>query len=184
MKSKELRGKFLPYAIIVGFTLNFLLGLSGALCPDNSLAQVILWQGAMTCMISACVLMGSYVAKRGWSLAAGGFVLLGIAHGGFYASLGVNSYNPVVMARGIIILIPSFIFIGMSNYFPPLLKWMSIAICIPFLTLYVRVLTGTYVFNELIQNISFTYLEIIAVLWGFNVWQELKRNKETESQEP
>jgi len=181
---KESRQKKFAYAIILLFCVSFIVGLSGAFFQDNALPQIMLWQGAMTCMISACVLMGAYVAEKGWSFASGGFYLLGIACGSFYSSLAVDTFTPNVMARGIIFLIPAFISIGMSNYLPLLLKWLSISICIPFIILYIRILTGTYVLNEFLQMASFSYLQFISVLWGIHIWRELKRNTGAEPQVP
>jgi len=133
---------------------------------------------AMTCMIAACVLMGAYVAERGWSFASCGFYLLGIACGSFYSSLAIDTFTPTVMARGIIILIPAFLAIGMSNFLPSLLKWLSLSICIPFIILYIRILTKSYVMNEFQQIASFTYLQFISVLWAFNLWREIKNNED------
>ncbi len=175
---KESRQKKFAYAIIMLFSISFLIGISSIFFQDNSLPQIMAWQGAMTCMISACVLMGAYVAERGWSFASGGFYLLGIACGSFYSSLGVDTFTPTVMARGIIILIPAFIAIGMSNYLPALLKWLSLSICIPFLILYIRILKGAYVFNESLQMASFSYLQVVSLLWCINIWRELKRADE------
>jgi hypothetical protein len=181
---KESRQNKFAYAIIILFSVSFVVGTSGAFLADNSLPQIMLWQGAMTCMISACVLMGAYVAEKGWSFASGGFYLLGIACGSFYSSLAVDTFTPNVMARGIIFLIPAFISIGMSNYLPVVLKWLSISICIPFLILYIRILRGTYVLNEFLQMASFSYLQINSLLWGINIWRELKRNSDADPQAP
>ena len=73
-------------------------------------------------MIAACVLMGAYVAEKGWSFASGGFYLLGVANGVFFASLNIGGYSPMTLARGILVLIPAFFAIGMSNYFRP---WLN-----------------------------------------------------------
>jgi len=181
---KESRQRKFAYAIIALFCVSFVVGLSGAFFPNNSLPQIMVWQGAMTCMIAACVLMGAYVAERGWSFASGGFTLLGIACGSFYSSLAVDTFTPNIMARGIIILIPAFVSIGMSSYLPPILKWLSMSICIPFLILYIRILTGKYVVNEFLQMASFSYLQFNSVLWSVNVWRELKKRNDPFPQVP
>ena len=172
----EARSKFLPHIIITGFVVHLIGGLAGAFAVNNSLAQIVFWQVATMCMISACVLMGAYMAEKGWPLASGGFVLLGISNGNFYSSLVVNRLEPGVMATGIILLLPAFIFIGLSNYFPVWLKWLSISVCIPFFYLYIRFLTGVFVPNEFLQKAAFQYEEIIAVLWSIYIWKDLKKN--------
>ena len=132
-------------------------------------------------MIAACVLMGAYVAEKGWSFASGGFYLLGVANGIFFASLSIGSYSPLTLARGILVLIPAFIAIGMSNYFKPWLKWLSVSISIPFIILYIRILSGKSHLHDIYEVASFFYLNIMCILWAINIWRELKSEMESEA---
>ena len=124
MHIKESRTKKFAYVIMILFILNFVFGALGSFCEDESLMQTLFWHISTTSLISACVFMGAYVAERGWSFASGGFYLLGVANGVFFASLNVGDYSPVTLARGILVLIPAFFAIGLSNYFKPWLKWL------------------------------------------------------------
>src|SRR5688572_20753111 len=122
MHLKESRTEKFGYAIIILFSLNFIMGGLGSLCENESFLQTLFWHLSTTSMIAACVLMGAYVAERGWSFASGGFYLLGVANGVFFASLNIGAYSPMTLARGILVLVPAFFAIGISNYFKPWLK--------------------------------------------------------------
>src|SRR5262245_18719880 len=113
--------------------------------------------------------MGAYVAERGWSFASGGFYLLGVANGVFFASLGIDGYSPLTLARGILVLIPSFLAIGVSNYFNPWLKRLSVLTSLPFLILYIRILTGKSHVHDLYEITAFAYLNVMCVLWAINL---------------
>jgi TM2 domain-containing membrane protein YozV len=176
MHTKESRTKKFGFAIITLFVLNFIMGGAGTFCQDESLLQTLFWHLSTTSMIAACVLMGAYVAERGWSFASGGFYLLGVANGVFFASLNIGNYAPMTLARGILVLIPAFFVIGMSNYFKPWLKWLSVSSSIPFLILYIRILTGKSHIHDFYEVFSFAYLNMLSLLWSINIWKELKKD--------
>ena len=131
-------------------------------------------------MIAACVLMGAYVAEKGWSFASGGFYLLGVANGVFFASLNIGDYSPMTLARGIQVLIPAFIAIGMSNYFRPWLKWLSVSTAIPFIILYIRILSGKSHVHDFYEIFSFVYLNVMSIIWAINIWRELRQIVESQ----
>ncbi len=176
MHLKESRTRKFAYSIIFLFFLNFILGSIGSFYEDGSLPQTLFWHISTTSLIAACVLMGAYVAEKGWSFASGGFILLGIANGVFFGSLSIGDYSPLSLARGILVLIPAFIAIGMSNYFKPWLKWLSVSTSIPFLILYIRILSGKSHVHDAYEVTSFFYLNLITILWSVNVWRELKQD--------
>src|SRR5688572_25780717 len=180
MHSKESRTKKFAYVIIALFFLNFVFGGLGAMCENESIMQTLFWHISTTSMIAACVLMGAYVAGKGWSFASGGFYLLGVANGVFFASLNIGAYSPMTLARGILVLIPAFFAIGMSNYFRPWLKWLSVSTSIPFLILYIRILSGKSHIHDVYEVASFFYLNLMSIIWSINVWNEIKRDVETE----
>lgn len=182
MHIKESRTEKFAYVIITLFFLNFVFGGVGSFCEDESLLQTLFWHVSTTSMIAACVLMGAYVAERGWSFASGGFYLLGVANGVFFASLNIGEYSPMTLARGILVLIPAFFAIGMSNYFRPWLKWLSVSISIPFLVLYIRILSGKSHIHDIYEVFSFFYLNLMSILWAINIWREIKRDMETVSE--
>jgi hypothetical protein len=119
--------------------------------------------------------MGAYVAERGWSFASGGFYLLGVANGVFFASLNVGDYSPLTLARGILVLVPAFFAIGISNYFRPWLKWLSVSTSIPFIILYIRILSGKSHVHDAYEVFSFIYLNLMTILWSWNLWREMKK---------
>ena len=180
MHLKESRTKKFAYSIIILFVLNFIFGALGSFCENQSLLQTLFWHISTTSMIAGCVLMGAYIAEKGWSFASGGFYLLGVANGVFFASLNIGDYSPMTLARGILVLIPAFIAIGMSNYFKPWLKWMSVSTSIPFLVLYIRILSGKSHLHDAYEIFSFFYLNMMCILWAINIWQEIRQ--ETEQQ--
>src|SRR5688500_5318870 len=177
MELKESRTKKFAYSIITLFFSNFIFGGFGSFSENESLLQTLFWHISTTSLVAACVLMGAYVAERGWSFAAGGFYLLGVANGVFYASLNIGDYSPLTLARGILVLVPAFIAIGMSNYFRPWLKWLSVSTSIPFIILYIRILSGKSHIHDAYEVVSFFYLNLMSVLWSINIWNELKRDK-------
>jgi hypothetical protein len=175
MYVKESRTKKFGYLIIALFFLNFVMGGLGSAFENESIMQTLFWHLSTTSMIAGCVFMGAYVAERGWSFASGGFYLLGVANGVFFASLSIGEYSALTLARGILVLIPSFFAIGMSNYFKPWLKWLSVSASIPFIVLYIRILSGKSQIHDIYEVFSFFYLNIITVLWAINIWKELKQ---------
>ena len=174
MYIKESRTKTFASVSIVLFCLNFVMGGLGSLFENESVMQTLSWHISTTSLIAGCVFMGAYVAERGWSFASGGFYLLGVANGVFFASLSIGEYSPMTLARGILVLIPAFFAIGMSNYFKPWLKWMSVSTSIPFLILYFRILTGKSHIHDSYEIFSFVYLNLMALLWAYNIWKEMK----------
>jgi len=178
MHIKESRTKKFAYAIIILFILNFIMGGLGSLFDDESMLQTLCWHISTTSMIAACVLMGAYVAEKGWSFASGGFYLLGVANGVFFASLNIGAYSPLTLARGILVIIPAFFAIGMSNYFKPWLKWLSVSTSIPFIILYIRILSGKSHVHDFYEVGSFAYLNFMAIIWAINIWYELKKEAE------
>src|SRR5688572_4836052 len=173
MIQKESRTKKFALAIITGFIVNFVLGGLGSFAEDGSMVQTLFWHISTTSLIASCVLMGAYVAERGWSFASGGFILLGIANGIFFGSLNLDDYSPLALARGILVLVPAFIAIGMSNYFKPWLKWLSVSTSIPFIILYIRILSGKSHEHDAYEVFSFIYLNFMSILWSINIWREL-----------
>ena len=181
MHLKESRTKKFGYTIITLFILNFVVGGLGSFCEDESFLQTLFWHISTTSLIAACVFMGAYVAEKGWSFASGGFYLLGVANGVFFASLNIDGYSPMTLARGILVLIPAFIAIGMSNYFRPWLKWLSVSISIPFIILYIRILSGKSHVHDFYEVAAFVYLNLIVVVWAMNIWYELKRDADASA---
>ena len=181
MHLKESRTKKFAYSIITLFILNFVVGGLGSFCEDESLLQTLFWHLSTTSMIAACVLMGAYVAEKGWSFASGGFYLLGVANGVFFASLNIGSYSSITLARGILVLIPAFIAIGMSNYFRPWLKWLSVSTSIPFIILYIRILSGQSHVHDIYETVAFIYLNLMCILWSMNIWNELKKDTDAST---
>ena len=180
MHIKESRTKKFGYCIILLFILTFICGGLGSAFPDESTWQTLFWHVSTTSMIAACVLNGAYITERGWSFASGGFYLLGVANGVFFASLNVDHYSPLTLARGILVLIPAFIAIGMSNYFQPWLKWLSVFTGVPFLILYIRILTGGSYEHDFYEIAAFFFLNVMGLVWSYNIWKEL--NSETPPQ--
>lgn len=176
---KESRTHKFAYVIIVLFFLNFIVGGIGTLFENESILQTLSWHLSTTAMIAACVLMGAYVAERGWSFASGGFYLLGVANGVFFASLNIGNYSPMTLARGILVLVPAFIAIGLSNYFKPWLKWLSVSTSIPFIILYIRILSGKSHVHDVFEIISFAYMNFMSVLWAVNIFRGLKEEQNT-----
>jgi hypothetical protein len=181
MPLKESRTKKFAYSIITLYFLNFILGGLGSFCENESLLQTLCWHISTTSMVAACVLMGAYIAEKGWSFASGGFYLLGVANGIFFASLNIGNYAPMTLARGILVLIPAFIAIGMSNYFKPWLKWLSVSTSIPFIILYIRILSGKSHVHDAYEVVSFIYLNLMSIIWAINIWYELKHNEDLQA---
>ena len=178
MQIKESRTKKFAYIIITLFVLNFIFGGIGAICENGSMWQTLSWHISTTALIAGCVFMGAYIAERGWSFASGGFYLLGVANGIFFGSLNIDNYSATTLARGILVLIPAFIAIGLSNYFKPLLKWLSVSTAFPFLILYIRILSGKSHLHDAYEMFSFFYLNIMCLLWSYSVWKEIRMESE------
>lgn len=85
--------KLLLMIMAVGYSINFLFGLTGSFFSQNSYPQMTLWQVGDSMAIMASVLANRYIGSRGQNIAAAGFTLFGIAYGVSFASSAINAVN-------------------------------------------------------------------------------------------
>ena len=141
--------KLLLMIMAVGYSINFLFGLTGSFFSQNSYPQMTLWQVGDSMAIMASVLANRYIGSRGQNIAAAGFTLFGIAYGVSFASSAINAVNEEKMATIILPLVPALFLISFCKIFPVWLRVGSLLVCVPFFFIYKNVIQGTYSYDNL-----------------------------------
>ena len=75
--------------------------------PAESFGQALSWQIGSGGAISANVIAGIWLARRGDDLAAAGFTMLGIVYGVFFASIVIEHIDVRMSAAGVLLMIPA-----------------------------------------------------------------------------
>ncbi len=158
--------RFMPWFIICGFSLYLLGGIFGGMVFEpKSTGQMISWQIGNTGAICGAVLAGALLSKQDWHIPSAGFIILGIVHSVFFASLIMDTIDERIFATGAIIFIPAIFLINFYPVFPLWVKisgWLS---CILFLVMYIRMLTGDFVYQDWSQLTSYMVEEFTIIMW-------------------
>jgi hypothetical protein len=72
MKQKRIPKKISSLYNYYRFYIKFCMLTNRSFRFRHSLAQIMFWQEAIMCMIFAFVLVGVYMAEKGWPLTSGG----------------------------------------------------------------------------------------------------------------
>lgn len=162
----------LPVFIIIGYIIYLLGGVFGGIVFEpRSLGQMVSWQIGNTGAICASVLAGALLSKQDWHLPSAGFIILGIVHSIFFSSLLMDSIDERIFATGAIILVPSIFLINFYNVFPLWLRisgWISSLL---FLVMYVRMLTGDFIYQDWSQLGSYMFEEFTILCWCYYFWK-------------
>ena len=167
----------LPYVAIAGFVAHLTCGVVSSLFPDESFGQILSWQIGTGCAITANVVMGVWLARKGADLAAAGFTMLGIVDTVFFSGLVVNTIEYRIAATGNLLLVPALILVTFCRLFPRWVKvggWLVGAL---FLVSYARVARGTHRPGEAMQVASFLGQEVLGVIWSVYIWREARRER-------
>lgn len=167
--------KHLLQIMAIGYSLNFLLGITGSFFPPNSFTQLTLWQVGDSMAIMASVLASRQIGSRGQNIAAAGFVLLGIAYGVSFASSSINAVNEEKMATVILPLVPALFLISFCRLFPYWLRMGSLLVCVPFFFMYKNVIDGTYNHENLSNALSYTGIQLLGILWTVFIYKDYKK---------
>ncbi|MHB1327177.1 MAG: hypothetical protein ACYC2K_03165 [Gemmatimonadales bacterium] len=174
MSKNDLETKSLVLIILVGYSLNLVLGWVGSLYAHGSGEQMLLFQIGTACAISASVMAARYVGMRGQHVAASAYILLGIAHGISLAALGKDGIDPVREATMAMPMIPALIFMFWCELFPKWLKAFAIVPSVLFALIYVGVhLSGS--FELLTLYAGYATLQLNEVAWGIYILRDWRR---------
>jgi hypothetical protein len=91
-----------PQAYIVYFVCGL---IGGGVFPADSFGQALSWQISAGGAVSANVLAGIWLARRGEDLSAAGFTMPGIAHGVFFAAIVMEHIDFKVGAAAAFLMI-------------------------------------------------------------------------------
>lgn len=171
----EKETRLLLIFISIGFISNFCLGILGSMFAPESFAQMTCWQIGDSMAIMASVLASRQVGSRGQNLAAGGYILLGIAYGVSFASSSIYSLNEEKMATVLLPLLPAIVLISFCRLYPLWLRFGSLLIFIPFFMMYWNVINRTYSNHDLSNTIAYSGIQLLGVLWVIFIWKDHKK---------
>lgn len=175
---KDHHEKLLPWFIITGYFLFLMGGLfGGVVFESKSTGQMISWQIGNAGAICSSVLAGALLAKQDWHLPSAGFIILGIVHSIFFSSLVMDEIDERIFATAAIILVPAIFLINFYSVFPFWLRIMGWLTCIFFLTMYVRMLMGVFVYQDWSQVVCYGFEQVTIIGWCYYFWKILIRKK-------
>lgn len=163
----------------IGYSINLIMGIAGSFLPPESFWQLTCWQIGDASAIMSSILASRYIATQGLHIVPSGFTLLAIAYGVSIASSSFNSLNEEKMATIILPLVPAILLISLGKFFPRWVRALSIFTCIPFLVIYMNVISGTYSFDDLSNSLAYTGIQILGLIWSFYMWRHYMNNTRT-----
>lgn len=173
----ERSNRSLPYLAIAGYISYFTSGFISTLFRDGSFGQILSWQIGTASAITADVVMGVWLARKGLDLAAAGFTMLGIVETVFFSGLLVTTVEHRIAATGNLLLVPAFVLITFCRLFPiwvRLFGWVVVAL---FIVMYTRVARGAHQPEAALQVASYFLQELLGVVWAYYIWKEARRDR-------
>ncbi|HKW00317.1 MAG TPA: hypothetical protein VJN96_10860 [Vicinamibacterales bacterium] len=163
--TEEPTNRYAPYFSLAGYLVYFVCGGLGAAMPNETFGQALSWQLASGGALTANVIAGIWLARRGEDLAAAGFTMLGIVYGVYFASIVVEHIDMRLAVAGVFLMIPAQILITFCRLFPIWVKVAGVIVCLCFAGEYVAVITESSHVRGW-QTSSYLFAEILAVIWG------------------
>jgi hypothetical protein len=167
LPNEDPTNRYVPYFSAAGYIVYFVCGLiGGGVFPADSFGQALSWQISAGGAVSANVLAGIWLARRGEDLSAAGFTMLGIAHGVFFAAIVMEHIDFKVGAAAVFLMIPAQILITFCRLFP---SWVKIAgglVCVLFAISYLTIVVGSQVTAGAWQASCFIGSQALEVVWG------------------
>ncbi len=157
--------RYAPYFSAAGYLAYLIFGFVGSAMPADSFAQAVSWQMASGSALTANVIAGIWLARRGDDLAAAGFTMLGIVYGVYFTSIVLEHIDPRVGAAAVFLMVPAQILITFCRLFPIWIKVAGAIVCFIFLGEYIVVVTESHNVRPW-QTASYLSAEILGVLWG------------------
>jgi len=141
-------------------------GFIGGAMPNESFGQAVSWQLGSGGAISANVIAGIWLARRGEDLAAAGFTMLGIVYGVYFAAIVIEHIDIRMGAAAVLLMIPAQVLITFCRLFPIWVKAVGVIVCVLFTISYVTIVLGAHIPNGAWQTASYVTAELLAVIWG------------------
>ena len=157
--------RYAPYFSLAGYLVYLVSGAIGAAMPNETFGQALSWQLASGGALTANVIAGIWLARRGDDLAAAGFTMLGIVYGVYFASIVIEHIDVRVGAAGVFLMVPAQILITFCRLFPIWVKAAGVIVCLLFAGEYLVVVTNLQHVRGW-QTASYIAAEILAVIWG------------------
>jgi hypothetical protein len=166
---------YVPYVAMAGYVGYFLSGLISTLFSNGSLGEALSWQIGSAFAITANVLSGVWLARRGDDLASAGFTMLGIVQCVFFSSIVLTAVDYRLMAIGVLLLVPALTLIAFCTVFPIWVRAAGLLICVLFVAQYVTILRDVHRPSDALQSASFVGVQGLGILWSFHFWREARR---------
>lgn len=167
--------KALVVITVAGFAVNA-LSLVGLLFEGNSLPQLLSYRVGDTAALMACATASRYVGAKGLHVAASAFAMLGIVHGISASASGLSSINVEATANVIMPMVPAFVLLMWCTIFPLWIRLGSVALAIPFGTVFYRTIAGLDFFHWTL-GLAYGSLATMELLWAACLWQDFKNNE-------
>jgi hypothetical protein len=163
--SEDPTNRYAPYFCLAWYLVYFVCGGIGSSQPDESFGQALSWQLASGAALTANVIAGIWLARRGDDLAAAGYTMLGIVYALYFASIVIEHIDVRVAVAGVFLMIPAQILITFCRLFPIWVKVAGAIVCVLFAGEYLVVVTESHHVGGW-QTASYLSAEILAVTWG------------------
>ena len=165
----EARARFESHSLVlialVGYALTFLIGTLGSLLAQNSYAQLLFFQMADACGITASVIAARYTGLRSQQVAASAFILMGITHGISLAASGIETLNSEKSITLIMPMIPAMVLMLWCELFPAWLRYLGLVPAALFVYVYIRVLAGQPYFDWP-TSVAYLLWNLVEVAWA------------------
>jgi hypothetical protein len=163
-----------PYFAIAGYLAYFLSGFSGAFLHSGSYGQALSWQVGSGLAITANVLIGVWLTRKGHDLAAAGFTIVGIVECVFFSSIVLTALDYRIMATGMLLTVPAMVLIAFCPFFPRWVRAAGLLMCVLFIVEYGSVAHGTHGDVDALQKASFIYQQTLGLIWSYYFWKEAR----------
>ena len=157
--------RYAPYFAAAGYLSYLVFGFLGSVMPAESFGQAVGWQIASGSALTANVIAGIWLARRGDDLAAAGFTMLGIVYGVYFTSIVIEHIDVRVGAAAVFLMVPAQILITFCRLFPVWVKVAGALVCLIFAGEYVIVVTQSHDVRPW-QKGSYLSAELLALVWG------------------
>jgi len=175
--SEAATNRFVPLLAMGGYILYLTFGFISTSFPRNSFGQAASWQIGTTGAITANVLAGVWLARRGDDLAASGFTMLGIVQTVFFSSIIIREVDYRIAASGAVLMVPSMLLIACCTLFPIWVKGAGLVMCALFVVEYFAIVSGTHRADDALQTISFISAQVLGVIWGIYFMKDARKTR-------
>ena len=146
--------------------------MAGALITDRHI-QFFTWDVSSLSLLVGSAIFGMKLEKKEYVTAAAGFTVLAIAEGVIYSELATSGNpDPISVASGMLLYIPSLILIGLFAPFTPAVRIAGLITSLIYIFIVVIVYTtGKMEYDHWLVNSGFILLNLTSAGWIFECYK-------------